>query len=304
MSFEHGRASGDRNTESTPTLAVVIRGHRLAAGLVDQSGRVVVRDRVAMPGHGVWQSLERLINRVLAAAPPATPRPWAVGVTCSGPIDTGAGSVSPSFIPAWNNFPLRERLSDLTELPTVLDTTAGAAADVRVQRSATPLTDFIDVVIGSTVESACVVGGHRLRGAHGNAGSIAHIVVEPGGRTCWCGGTGCAEAYVAVTAIEAEIKRPLQRATSATVERTGIMLGRALSSMAATIDVSTAFVSGALMETFGAPMLAATVAEVGIRSRLDNVSEMTIESVSPIPSLVAAASVAHHDEWTVGVTDG
>ena len=305
MSFEPRQASTGANTDGTTTLAVVVKGRRLAAGLVDGSGAIVVRDRIATPGRDVWRSLEQLISRVLAAAPSTTPPPWAVGVTCSTPIDTRAGSVSPHLIPDWNNFPLRERLTELTKIPTVLDSIAGAAADARVARSETPPTDFIEVILGSSVDSACVVAGRRLRGAHGNAGSIAHIMVQPGGRACWCGGVGCTEAYVASTAIESEIKRPLPRATPETVEQTGIMLGRALSSMAVTVDVSTVFVSGSLLEVFGGPLLSSATAEIEIRARLDNVAGLTIQSVSPIPTLVAAAAIARDDEeWSAAVTDG
>ena len=283
----------------------MIEGQRLAAGLVDAEGSVVVRDRIAVPSRDVWPGLEGLIGRVLAAAPSGTAGPSAVAVTCSGPIDTRAGSVSPPHIASWSNFPLRERLAGLTSLPVVLDSIAGAAADMRASTATERQSGFLEVLLGSSIDSACVVTGMRLSGAHGNAGSIAHVMVEPAGNSCWCGDSGCLEAYVASVAIESELNRPLQRATPSIVERTGIMFGRAVSSMAATVDISMVYVSGAVIDAFGQPMLEAARTEIKARSRLRNIAELSIEPSPAAPPLVAAASVATAGggEWLTAVPD-
>jgi glucokinase len=165
--------------------------------------------------------------------------------------------------------------------------------------------DFVEVLLGSSVDSAAVVAGRRLRGAHGNAGSLAHVVVEPGGKACWCGARGCAETYLSTSAIESEINRPLQRATPSIVERTGIMLGRALSTLVVTVDVSTAFVSGPLVETMGSPMLDAARAEIGVRSRLPHVADLAVVPDGDAPLLVAAVVAATADrEGRLRVTGG
>ena len=46
-----------------------------------------------------------------------------------------------------------------------------------------------------------VVDGRPFAGAHGAAGEIGHVVVEPGGRPCGCGGRGCLEAVASAAAI-------------------------------------------------------------------------------------------------------
>ena len=84
--------------------------------------------------------------------------------------------------------------------------------------------------------------GHRRRrgrgqrrataaGRVGNAGHIGHVVVEPDGRPCICGGKGCLETYCSGRRSRQETGRPPQRAPVAIVERTGLlMVGRALAS--------------------------------------------------------------------------
>ena len=52
-------------------------------------------------------------------------------------------------------------------------------------------------------------------------------------------------------------------------------------------------------------LLAAAGAEIEIRSGLESVADLSIESVSPVPTLIAAAAATQRDadEWSVTVTD-
>ncbi len=122
------------------------------------------------------------MRRILAARPDDVALPSLVGVSCVGPIDVEAGSVSPASIQAWRAFPLREQLEDLTGLPVHLDTLAGAAATAEQWNGdAVEVPSLLLALFDQTIESAVIIDGVRLRGAHGNAGSLAHIAVEPGG---------------------------------------------------------------------------------------------------------------------------
>jgi glucokinase len=280
--------------DDATVLAVTIDPSRLSAGIVSVDGEILVHDRISTPVHEIWRVLEQLIGRVLAAAPTDRPEPSAVGVSCSGPIDVIAGSVSPHLIGTWTAFPLRDQLESLTSLPVVLDTTAGALAQAeRRIGEAVDVDTFLMVIADTTIESAGMIGGDRLRGALGNAGSLGHIVVDPGGRKCWCGASGCLAALASSTELEREMNRPLRRATETIIERTGIMYGRALASMLALVDVSTVFITGSVVDTFGDPFLATIEREVRLRSRLAHLREFSLVELSGTTQpLVAAASVA------------
>jgi glucokinase len=276
-----------------PLLAVAVEPGRLAAGIVDRNGAMLVRDRIAMPPREIWRGLEALIRRVIAAAPEDAGRPRAVGVSCTGPIDVDAGSVSPDTIEAWRAFPLAAELETLTGLPVHLDSRAAALAEgERWTGSAGDLDSYLVLLLDSTVESACVLAGVRLRGAHGNAGSLAHLVVEPRGRECWCGARGCLSAYATSSAIERELGRPLRRTTASIIARTGIMAGRAIASAAALLDVRTVYLSGPIVDVFGEPMLDSMRNEISARSRLPGLADhLTILVSDPAPSLIGAAAL-------------
>lgn len=274
-------------------LAVVIEPARLAAALVDSDGTVVVRDRVAMPTRDVWRSLDRLVRRVTAAAPESVAPFDGVGVSCVGPVDESAGNVSPPYVPGWMSFPLRDRLAELTQQPTVVASAGAAAAEAeRRFGEAAQVPSYLMIVADAIVDSACVVDGRRLKGAHGNAGSVAHITVDPAGLACWCGAIGCLDPYVSAIALEAEMSRSLRRSNSSTVERAGIMLGRAIASMCAMVDVDTVFITGNVIDAFGDHLLELARRELLTRSRLANLQGLTIvEPVEHITPLVRASTL-------------
>ncbi len=282
--------------EST-VLAVVIDPVRLSAGIVDPAGEILVRDRISTPRRQVWRVLEQLIGRVLAAASDGVAAPSFVGVSTTTPFDLNAGSVSPHLVPAWQAFPLRTYLEDLTDLPVVIDSAAAALAEgERWLGAAVDIDSSLTLMVDATVESACIVAGRRLRGAQGNAGSIAHAVVEPAGAPCWCGGIGCLAARASATDLEREMNRPLRRATDTIIDRTGILIGRAIASTMAIVDVSTVFITGSVVDTFGDQLLEAIHREVMLRSRLTHLGAFAlVELTDPVQPLVAASALVRAD---------
>ncbi len=273
-------------------LAVDIGGTKLAAGVVDDDGRVVVRDRVATPQRDVWPALERLILRVMAAAPAPI---IAVGAGCGGPMDTAKKTVSPLHIPTWENFELQAALVEATSLPVYVDNDAKALILGETWcGAARGETNIVGVVVGTGVGGGIISNGRLLSGRLGNAGHIGHIVVEPEGRPCACGGIGCLEAYACGPAIEAETGRPPQRAPIAIIERTGLLLGRALASLAAVVDFNLAIVGGSVALGFGEPFFAAAQAEVNSRARLSFTEHLEIRraELGELSPLVGAAALA------------
>ena len=68
------------------------------------------------------------------------------------------------------------------------------------------------MVVSTGVGGGIVLDGRLLDGSGGNAGHIGHVVVEPDGRACACGGRGCLEAEASGTAIAAVTGRPAAEA--------------------------------------------------------------------------------------------
>ncbi|MBC7711841.1 MAG: ROK family protein [Rhizobacter sp.] len=59
----------------------------------------------------------------------------------------------------------------------------------------------IGITLGTGVGGGFVTMGKILKGAHGSALEVGHIVLQSGGNKCYCGQQGCAETYLSGTAI-------------------------------------------------------------------------------------------------------
>ena len=251
------------------TLAVDIGGTKMAAGLVDRDGRLRSRAVVPTPrgadAVALWNTLAGLVGGVLDQAAAAGDRPVVCGVGCGGPMD--AEGVSPLNIPGWRRYPLRPRLAELVGLPAFVDNDAKELALAEGWTGAARgRADYLAMVVSTGVGGGIVLDGRLLDGRLGNAGHIGHVVVEPDGRRCACGGRGCLEAEASGTAIAAVTGRPPAEAPPAVVERTGILVGRAVASVATLLDLDLAVVAGSVALGFGVPFFEAARREVRLRA--------------------------------------
>jgi glucokinase len=261
-------------------LAIDIGGTKMAAGLVDRHGQVMTRAHIptrrTVGGEArfeeaelLWTDLVALVGDVLPQAP--APRSVVTcGVGCGGPMRPGGAGVSPLNIAGWRDFPLRDRLHELTELSTYVDNDAKALALGEGWIGAAQGEDnFIGMVVSTGVGGGIVLNGRLLEGRLGNAGHIGHVVVVPEGRACVCGGRGCLEAEASGLAVAAISGGPAADAPPAVVERTGTLVGRAVASTVNLLDLPLAVISGSVALGFGAPFFAAAQQEVDERCRLD-----------------------------------
>lgn len=256
-------------------LAIDVGHDRLAAGVVNDRGEVLVRDRVATPHRDPWPALQRLVRRVMAARPEDAAELMACGVTCEGPINRVQGTVHPLHMPLLEGFDLRQRIKESTSLPTVL--ASSSQARVLAERwigAARGVPDVMVLLLSDAVEAGVVSSGRLLGGRLGNAGQIGHVMVEPGGSSCVCGSRGCLWAYASAAALQSEMNRPLRRAPDPVVERTGVMIGRAVASAAAVFDLRLVLLAGPVVSTFGAPLIDAASRELDQRSRLAHLRSM------------------------------
>jgi glucokinase len=260
-------------------------------GIVDASGAIVRRERAATALDEPWPGLADLIDRVRGEAEIA-----AVGVGCGGPMSPGGETVTPLNIPGWRAFPLRGALRDLTGAEVFVDNDAKALALGEAWIGAgREEANFIAMVVSTGVGGGLVVDGRLLDGATDNAGHIGHVIVEPDGAACECGGRGCLEAEASGTAIAKRTGRPASQADSATIERTGTLVGRGIASVVNLLDIRLALVGGSVALGMGEAFFAAAQREVDARCRIEfargaRVAPVGLGADGP---LIGAAAVAY-----------
>ena len=279
-------------------LAVDIGGTKMEAGIVDGDGRILARERTITPAtpdpEPVFDALSRVVSELLARSPVA---PSVCGVGCGGPMEAAGSTVSPLNIHGWRRFPLRDRLTDLVGLDVFVDNDAKALALAEGWTGAARgSADYVALVVSTGIGGGVVLDGRLLDGAGGNAGHIGHVVVEPDGRPCACGGRGCLEAEVSGTAIAAGTGRPAAEADEGMRRRCGTFVGRAVASVANLLDLQLAVVAGSVALGYGNDFLRAAQSEIDLRCGLDfaRTTRILRGGLGADGPLVGAAAVARH----------
>lgn len=254
-----------------PVLALDIGGTKMAAAVVDPSGRVMQPIRVETPkgahadAEALWRTLTGLIRSVLDD----DARIAGLGVGCGGPMTWPAAEVSPLNIPGWRGFPLRDRLVEMfPRVPVRVHNDAVCVAVGEHWRGAgRGAANLLGMVVSTGVGGGLVLGNRLVDGASGNAGHIGHVVVDPNGPDCSCGGQGCLEAFASGPRL-AQWARDLgwQSATedsarelaadaarghevaSRAMERAGTALGVAIASAAHLCDLEVVAIGGGLSQ--------------------------------------------------------
>jgi len=178
--------------------------------------------------------------------------------------------VSPLNIPGWRGFELKRRLVEATGIPVAVDNDAKALAlGEGWAGAARGEENFLAMVVSTGIGGGIVLGGALLDGQDGNAGHIGHVIVEPDGRPCVCGGRGCLEAEASGPSIAAYTGMSPVDVPLAVKQRTGTLVGRAVASVVNLLDLPLVVVAGSVALGFGAPFFAAAQAEMDERCRLD-----------------------------------
>jgi glucokinase len=149
-----------------PALALDIGGTKIAAGIVDPAGRLVASQRIDTPrgvelgAEHLFSHLDALVSRVAGDTSFS-----GVGVGVGGPMSWPAGVVSTLNIPAWRDFPLRERLAErFAGLPVRVHNDAVCLAVAEHWRGAgRGKSDMLGLVVSTGVGGGLVLGGSADR---------------------------------------------------------------------------------------------------------------------------------------------
>ena len=234
----------------TDCIAIDVGGTKVEIARVSSTGEIADRHRIETAearGH-LFEQIVLSLGRLDMA--PGT----LIGVGCGGPMERGGTTVSPLNIPEWQNFPLLRALSEATSMNVSIDNDAKSLALAEGRfGGARGCDNYVSMVVSTGVGGGIVLDGHLLDGALGNAGHIGHLVVEPHGRLCGCGVRGCLEAEASGMAIRAMVGGDPKSASEEIRRRTGVMVGRAVASVASLLDVTQFFVAGSVALGFGTP---------------------------------------------------
>jgi glucokinase len=185
-------------------IGVDLGGSKLLAGVVDTDLRVHHRAFRPAPTSDVLDTLEAIARELIGAseAPIA-----AVGMGIPSLMDQSRG------VAMWTNHldlvdvSVADLLADRLDLPVTIDNDANLAMLAEHSDGAAKgASHAVMLTIGTGIGGAIVAGGRLVRGAHGAAGELGHMVVDRDGPPCPgnCPNRGCLEAIASGRALGVE----------------------------------------------------------------------------------------------------
>lgn len=205
-------------------IGIDLGGTKIEALALDDDGRQRHRERLPTPRHdyeGTLAAIAELVRRCEEAAGTT----GSVGVGMPGAISPATGLVKNANSIWLNGKPFAEDLQRVLGRPVRLandanclalsEATDGAAAGANV---------VFGVILGTGVGGGLVVGGNVVIGANAVSGEWGHNMVpwpeadEYPGPACYCGLTGCIEAWLSGPAFSREFhQRTGREATPAAI---------------------------------------------------------------------------------------
>lgn len=180
-------------------VGIDVGGTKTAAALVGDDGTVLAMETLPTPADDVDATLATVVR---AARSVITPEVQAVGIAAAGLVEWGSGELV--FAPnlAWRQVPLAAYLTRELGVRVVADNDNTAAAwGEFVFGAGRGHRDMLLVGVGTGIGGGIVSGGRLFHGAHGFAGEIGHIVMDPDGPFCGCGNRGCWEQFASGQAV-------------------------------------------------------------------------------------------------------
>jgi len=191
-------------------IGVDVGGTKVAAGVVDEQGRIIARLKRSTPAASpllTEQAIAHVVTELLAGH-----EVTAIGLGAAGFVDGARATIL--FAPnlAWRDEPLKQRVEERLGRAVVVENDANASAWAEARfGAARGYRDVMLVAVGTGIGAAIIIGGELYRGRWGIAGEPGHVRVVPDGRLCGCGNRGCWEQYASGNALVAEAREFARR---------------------------------------------------------------------------------------------
>ncbi|MDA0833241.1 MAG: ROK family protein [Planctomycetota bacterium] len=183
-------------------LGIDVGGTNVKAGVVDYQGKTLSHTSIPTQAD---QGPETGVKNICRAAELALQKSdvtladiQMIGLATPGTMDLKAGMLlDPPNLPGWNDFPIRQRVREHFDKPTILQNDANAAAYgeywIGAGRDANSLVFW---TLGTGIGCGIIINHMIIEGEHSHGAECGHIVIQmDDGRPCDTGQTGTLEAY-------------------------------------------------------------------------------------------------------------
>ena len=170
-------------------IGIDVGGTKCLGVAVDDSGKVVEQFRLPTPhADALCDTLIEIVAHLGEAS--------SLGIGVPGLITPeGVIRASPNLVGV-KELALRQLMEDRLGKKVLVENDATCAALGEWKSGAAQgVTDAWVITLGTGIGGGFIAGSVLQRGAHGFAGEVGHMVVDPDGPLCPCGRKGCWERY-------------------------------------------------------------------------------------------------------------
>ena len=210
-------------------IALDVGGTQVRGAVVTDGG---ITSRISIrwehDAASVSADLSLIVDVITTLRDPA-PDAVAVGIAMAAMVDKRGVVQSWPNRPSWQHARLRDELESRLGMSVALFDDAGAATMAEASLGAARhARRVLGVTAGTGIGGGLVIDRRMFWGAHGWAGDLGHIVVDPDGRACPCGRRGCLQLRAGGRAVQS---------AHVTLLEAGRSLGFAVGAIATFLDL-------------------------------------------------------------------
>ena len=244
-------------------LGIDIGGSKIAAGMIDEKGKVLHTKKEQLPNGATADSLLSAIENICGRLSGSHDFEK-IGITIPGLADAKNGIWVYAPFSGIENFPIAEKIGGIYKKPVHIenDVNACAVAEKRFGLCKN-IDDFLWITVSNGIGGSVFADGRLYTGCMGNAGEIGHIKVRDDEEfLCGCGDFGCVEAVAAGPGIKkrhgsglaagqiAEMARGGDLFAQKVMHETGYYIGKALSAAINMLNPEMAVFGGGVSQSF------------------------------------------------------
>ena len=182
-------------------VGIKITDNGLIAVVTDLHSQVLTEHEAGLIGTSPADVVAQLADTVEALRS-THPEVHRIGIALSGEVEVTTGHVGYSPFLDWHDVELGSLVAAETGLPTVVENDVRALlAGERWYGVGAGQSSMALVTVGLGIGCALLVHDQVVRGSHGVAGELGHVLADPHGPVCRCGNRGCVEAIAGSEAI-------------------------------------------------------------------------------------------------------
>ncbi len=197
--------------DSAYVIGLLLNVRSVRMVITDLEGTIVWQTREPLGDEGASSTLDR-IAIIIEDGVRRVGIPFssivALGIGVPGLVDFQAGVIVQTPNMGLSSVSLKQWLEMRFHIPVFVDNAANVSAvGEKLFGAGRHYEHFVYVSVSTGIGGGVVMNGQLQRGAFGFAGEFGHMVVEPHGLSCRCGGQGCWEMYGSLKALYRQTAR-------------------------------------------------------------------------------------------------